>query len=279
MPHVAESFICQDGEPFSEFVALIRARGRHGPTAQSLVHVVNPFRSDNDGVQHSTLDSLERARRWESACGRGALLRQVGVVAPGEQPSGLDGLDAVLSLDGNDERPRVFDVLDCVRDERGDFVVFTNMDICVSVAFYEGVRALLALGCDALIINRRTVHAPVGDALASFDLGEPHPGMDCFVFPRAWIDGFVRSEAVIGYGAVMRGLLYNLVARAELFAFVRDAHFTHHFGDDRVWLEREDMQTFNRSEAGRVFERLCESETARQRLGQFVERMPQYRAE
>ncbi len=278
MPILGDSFICQDGEPFSEFVELIRARARHGRTAPSLVHVVNPFRSDDDGVQRATLDSLERARRWETACGREALLRQVGVVAPGELPSGLDGLDAVLSLERDDTRPKVFDVLECAREEAGEFVVFTNMDICVGVAFYEGVRALLELGCDALIINRRTVHAPVGEALASFDLGEAHPGMDCFVFPRAWIDGFVRSEAVIGYGGVMRGLLYNLVARAELFGFVRDAHFTHHFGDDRVWVEHQAERAFNRAEATRVFEQLCEDDAARQRLEQFVERMPSYRA-
>jgi hypothetical protein len=59
--------------------------------------------------------------------------------------------------------------------------------------------------------------------------------MDCFVFPRAWIDSFLRTEAVTGVGGVMRSLLYNLVAKADHLLFLCSAHLTLHYGDDRSW--------------------------------------------
>jgi hypothetical protein len=95
--------------------------------------------------------------------------------------------------------------------------------------------------------------------LAMMEVGQRHPGLDCFVFPAAWVAGFVRSEACIGAGWVMRSLLYNLVARSRNMLIMRDAHLTYHFGDDQAWTESgfEDYLGFNLDSARSVLSGLC----------------------
>ncbi len=180
--------------------------------------------------------------------------------------------------------PSIFDVLrrGSQAPIDGDYVIFTNMDICVRPGFYVAIRELLSLGAEALIINRRTVYgwdAQVDTTrLAQFEVGEDHPGMDCFVFPRQWINSFISSEARIGHGHVMRGVLYNLVALADPLVTLTRVGMTYHYNDERPWLEDAAAPSFeaNRREAAKVYEELSADATARHRLDAFVMALPSY---
>ena len=63
--------------------------------------------------------------------------------------------------------------------------------------------------------------------------------MDCFVFSRDWVGDFRVAGSAVGPGHVMRGLLYNLVVRAEPLVALTRVPMTYHYGDDRPWLADE----------------------------------------
>lgn len=120
-----------------------------------------------------------------------------------------------------------------------DHLILTNVDICPLPHFYLAVSRLLDYGFDALIINRRTV-ADCGTSadqlpLLWADPGRPHEGYDCFVFGAAAARRFLRNDAVVGAGGVMRGLIYNLVALARRLLILTDVPLTCHVGDDKEW--------------------------------------------
>jgi hypothetical protein len=81
------------------------------------------------------------------------------------------------------------------------------------------------------------------------EVGEPHPGHDCFVFRRDLYPQFVLGDLCIGALYVARPLLWNL----ELFGGAetrRDLHLTFHLGDDRLWLEddQDEYKEHNRQQ-------------------------------
>jgi FkbM family methyltransferase len=173
--------------------------------------------------------------------------------------------------------PLVFDIL-----ERGveaaagaDFVIFTNVDICPMPHFYEFVSRLLDLGFDALLINRRVAGMfPLDDrwrALLEADYGGPHPGFDCFVFPVELGRCLIRSNACVGSEYVMRGLLYNLVARSNSMLILTDVHATYHIGadSDAQRPETQDHTRFNQENAKSVLNELARDPDAYRRLRDF----------
>jgi len=185
--------------------------------------------------------------------------------------------------------PLLFDIL-----ERGiaaaagaEFIVFTNADICPMPHFYRAVSELLELGFDCLVINRRTTGKlpmdPRWADLLPCDYGAPHGGFDCFVFPVEFGSRFVRSDACVGAGSVMRTLLYNLVAFSRNMLILTDVHLTYHVGDDRDWNrpELDDYRVFNMDNGVAALNTLIEDPAVRRRLrsfctnhGEFVSRRP-----
>jgi len=171
----------------------------------------------------------------------------------------------------------VFDVLEAgiAAASGAEFVIFTNPDICPMPQFYGAVSALLSLGFDCLLINRRTTGKfpmdPRWSDLVPADYGAPHPGFDCFVFPVEFGRRFVRSDACVGAPAVMRSLLYNLVAFSRNMLILTDAHLTYHIGDDRAWdrPELNDYFVFNQQSAVAVLKTLIRDPTAHRRLSSF----------
>lgn len=203
-------------------------------------------------------------------------------------PAGFVGHPVLARSIRNDVRysgckpvPYLFDILAPLRGgDVGEWVVFTNMDIVLQPWFYTAVLELLGAGFDALIINRRTQPAEYSGCsewLLRSEIGVSHPGMDCFVFPRSWIEGFVVSDAVVGAGNVMRSLLYNLVCRARKLVFVTRAMLTLHFGDDRPWLNppMSILHDHNASEALKTWQALSgASDVNRERLSEMAEKLP-----
>lgn len=172
--------------------------------------------------------------------------------------------------------PKLFDVLDSIKlsKSKATHLVFTNSDIHLQPWFYEVAVSFLRSGYDSMIVNRRTVEreprqlhfAPL--SLRQAESGITHPGLDCFIFPRAWLDQFQRTEAVIGRGSVMRSLLFNMVAVAENLLVLAHAQMTYHFGDDRPWMQpsAKAQEHLNMEEAAQLWLKLASSKQARHNL-------------
>lgn len=151
------------------------------------------------------------------------------------------------------------DVLDAgLEGCAAEFVVYTNVDIALQPHFYATVAALIRLGYDAFVINRRTIPAASVDLadlpLMYAELGEPHPGYDCFVFRRDLYPRFTLGEVCIGTAWVGRALLANLAVHGARFREHRDLHLTFHLGDSLSWRNGEfsDYLQANREEYLRI---------------------------
>ena len=236
------------GEPLYDAVerSHYTARSRH-----RFLHIVSPFfappGSENDKIQHLTFHTMGLAQ----ALAPTGTAKPVAVTFPEEQiplPPNFLALGtlhrSVLDV-GSFQHPRklplLFDILAsglAAADDQ-DYVVFTNVDICLMPHFYGGLQRLLNLGFDSLIINRRTIPKygfdPQMIPLMFAEYGQSHPGLDCFVFPRRLFDRFVRSNVCVGAADVMRALLFNLVALSQRLLILRDVHLTFHLGDDQTW--------------------------------------------
>lgn len=290
---ISQNVLWQQGdEMLSSVVRSLAERKRDAPSSDAILHVLNAFatRSSRDQeVFTATLDSHLAARRFD-----GERVAHLAITFPDEHALASHELydaHAIVERRGPDDgigpgsRPALFELLEIAAeaDVPGDFVVYTNIDICLQPAFYRGVRHLLACGADSLIINRRTVlEWELGDpaaGLAQFDLGEIHPGMDCFVFPRSWVERFEATGAIVGHGHVMRGLLYNLVAHAEALVVLTKAAMTYHFDDDRPWTGETARPYLdaNVGEAARCFAALGGDPERARRLHAFVSAKPKYR--
>ena len=170
--------------------------------------------------------------------------------------------------------PLLFDVLEkgSVGCKDDDYLVFTNMDIALMPQFYLTASRLIDVGFEAMTITRRQIPKfDVEPSLTPLMYSEPgisHPGFDCFVFPAGFVRHFVRNDACIGQGKVMRGLIYNLMVQARRFLSLKAAHLTFHLGHDRAWSSPEqwDYYRHNLWEAQRTLDKLAENPEMRPEL-------------
>jgi hypothetical protein len=247
-----------------------------------LNHIVNFYDSagTEDRTQELTADSMREAKQ------RVRKVRLIAVVSRDQQqaiPRGFKGVNLnrtvvdTAQFSKHRPLPLLFDILErgaaaCRADS---YLVFSNTDICLQPYFYGAVHSLITHGFDCLIINRRTV-ASIEDygawtGFSALESGESHPGLDCFVFPTEWVGRFIRSNACVGVGYVMRSLLFNLVVLARRMLIMRDVHLTYHFGDDRRWdtAEFEEYQDHNVAQARFIFDTLSVNPRHRKVLWEF----------
>lgn len=143
-----------------------------------------------------------------------------------------------------------------------EWLVFTNSDIAVMPGFYSGLSSIIREGYDAFVVNRRTVSSRwtkiVDIPRMQAEVGEPHKGYDCFVFPREMAPEFRLGDVCVGAPWVGRVLLANLVARARKFREFRNLHLTFHLGNDKSWRNPllRDYQDHNWAEYMKVFPEL-----------------------
>ena len=260
---------------------------RDGPI--NFVHVVNPY-----GVAHSIPEqqvafaSMRQARacyECRSGADTGGTVTFVAAAFEEDQAfaSAEFGEVTLLHRSALDlakfevprKLPLLFDVVAAGRAlaQPGDFVVYTNSDICLAPSFYAAVAVLLRSGFDAMTINRRTVEPyPLDPALLpvmTASMGTRHPGFDCFVFPADWFDSFVPIQVVTGIPGVARGLLYNLLAHATKMVMLNSVHLTFHIGNDRPWNDPRlaDYREFTVRETRSIYQRL--SGVQKERLHAF----------
>lgn len=159
--------------------------------------------------------------------------------------------------------PLLVDILDALAAATtADYLIYTNVDIALQPHFYRAVVRLIAAGHDAFVINRRTIsaaHAAVADLpLMWAEVGKPHPGWDCFVFRRSLYAHFDLGRVCLGAPRVGLAFIANLVALADNFAELKDAHLTFHLGNEQSWRDpaRDAFAAHNTREAEAVLARL-----------------------
>jgi len=143
----------------------------------------------------------------------------------------------VLSNPNVKKFPLMREVFQSLYDHsQADYFIFTNMDISLMPNFYLAVQQLLQDGTDALLINRRGISAKYSTLaelpLMYAELGEPHPGFDCFVFKSSLYPKLVLADICVGVSFSEVALVHNLIAFAEKLILRDDLHLTFHRGQE-----------------------------------------------
>lgn len=132
---------------------------------------------------------------------------------------------------------------------RGQFLIYSNIDIAMQEAAYVELAALL----------RRQPLTPISavreefeHASPSFDLsaaaarrarGLPHPGHDLWAFPRAWVPSLALGDVALGVSLVATAFNQALLGQAACRLTLLSRHLTYHVieGESVVrhkWLQR-----------------------------------------
>jgi hypothetical protein len=132
------------------------------------------------------------------------------------------------------------DILDALYNaDDADYLIYTNVDIALQPYFYRAAAALIHRGYDAFIINRRSIPGFYRHLeeipLMYAELGEKHPGWDCFVFKRSLYPLFDLGTACIGTGWIGRVMIANTASLAAKFNIFTDLHLTFHIGKEIAW--------------------------------------------
>jgi len=162
--------------------------------------------------------------------------------------------------------PLIKDILDRLYDASdAEYFIYTNVDIALMPHFYITINKLFDAGYDAFVINRRTITDDRYQSIEEIprmysELGEPHPGHDCFVFKRDVYPRYRIGTVCIGINWVGRALIYNLACHAKNFKEFKRKHLTFHIGNDKIWKRGEytDYVAHNKSETLRVLAELEE---------------------
>jgi hypothetical protein len=151
------------------------------------------------------------------------------------------------------------DILDALyKKSRADYLIYTNVDIAVQPHFYQAVSTFIAQGYDAFIINRRTIpgtYTHVKEIPMMYSqLGEKHPGWDCFIFKRDLYPRFQLGTTCIGTDWIGRVMIINMASLGRRFKIFKDLHLTFHIGDDRIWKNDrfQDYREQNRNEGKKI---------------------------
>jgi len=136
--------------------------------------------------------------------------------------------------------PLIRDILDALYEASdAEYFIYTNVDIAVMPHFYAEIAMIINDGYDGFVINRRTIsdrYKRISSIPKMYsEIGEKHPGFDCFVFKREAYDKYTLGDACIGANWIGRVLISNVIAYADKFKVFEDEHLTFHLGDDRSW--------------------------------------------
>jgi hypothetical protein len=136
--------------------------------------------------------------------------------------------------------PLIKDILDCAASAAdAEFIIYTNVDIAVLPNFYVSLDGILKEGIDAFMVTRRTLSKQYKAASELWrmyaDIGDAHPGDDCFVFRRDTYAKYDLGDACIGAKYIARLLAFNVIIHAHRFERFNNLHLTFHIGDERIW--------------------------------------------
>lgn len=143
-----------------------------------------------------------------------------------------------------------------------DYIIYTNVDIALMPHFYSFVHEQIKSGYDSFVINRRTISNRFTRAeqiaLMYAEIGNSHPGFDCFVFKRELFNDFVFKNVCIGTTRIGLTLISNLILFSRKFYSFENSDVTFHLGEDQVWLDKRlmDFVEHNEKECIKVLEEL-----------------------
>jgi len=150
--------------------------------------------------------------------------------------------------------PVIREIFSRLKDQAGDYCIYSNVDISVRPDFYQFVCEKIEKGYDAFVINRRTISQDYTsieqyEAMCAEE-GSSHPGFDCFIFKKELLDRFELGDAGLGANWIGRVIITNLIVHAEKFEIFKEEFKTFHIGDDRSWRNPDfaDYDEFNRQE-------------------------------
>jgi hypothetical protein len=153
------------------------------------------------------------------------------------------------------------DILDILYEScSADYLIYTNLDIALQPYFYQVTADIIRQGYDAFIINRRTIpghYTSIEEIpLMLAEIGEKHPGWDCFIFERNLYPKFKLGNACIGTDWIGRMMVTNMAALARRFKVFPDLQATFHIGDERVWNSDDfsDYTEHNKNECRKTLE-------------------------
>ncbi len=154
--------------------------------------------------------------------------------------------------------PLFKEILDSLYDASdADYFIQTNADIGLQPFFYDLVFSLIKKGHESIIINKRII-PPFYKSVEDLDemyseIGQPHNGYDCFIFPRKNYPDFELGEICMGINWSEAPITVSMAKKGNL-AVLRNAHVTFHIGDQRTWLKPElaDYRQHNAEEFAKV---------------------------
>jgi hypothetical protein len=240
-------------------------------------HVINPLHaprsSDLRRAQPITFETMRMAREFASS--QGIEVEQLAVFFPEDRTAVPPGLQHCKPLQrscldyAEFSQPRKLPLFGDIFDHgleasRADYLVYTNVDIALMPHFYLTARALVAEKPDAVYVIRRTLsddYQSVEEIPLMFsDLGEDHPGTDCFIIKRELVERFVLEKSVIGAQFSAFALDINLRTLGEQIDWHRRLHLTFHIGDPRPWLTQNEYSRFNLRESEKVLHNIRATE-------------------
>lgn len=236
----------------------------------SITHIINPVRvkenSDLFKAQPVTFESMKRAKDFALDKVKVNLLttqymedRKIipehFTITPNIERSVLD----VGAFKHKRKLPLLIDILKRAvdYDPKADYIIYSNVDIALMPYFYLFVEQKIQQGLDAFVINRRTIpdYYDIDTLdLAYSEIGEKHPGFDCFIFKVSMLENFVLEKICIGTTRIGLAFIANLIIYSNKFKIFSDEHLTFHIGEDRVWQSEafNDYVDHNESEAFKI---------------------------
>ncbi len=236
-----------------------------------IAHIINPVNvktsSDLVTAQPITFETIRLAKEFARTR---VDVRLLSAQYPEDSPFVPQGFTLTPDLDRSiidygqfevrRKLPLIQDILDRLYEAATDaeYLVYTNVDIALMPYFYVTVSKIAEVGYDAFVINRRTISKeytrPDQLYLMFSQVGEIHPGYDCFVFKRSLYPKFELGNACIGANWIGRILITNLICRSRRFMVFEDLHLTFHIGDERTWKvpRYQDYDTHNEKELYRI---------------------------
>jgi hypothetical protein len=223
----------------------------------SLAHIINPVGAEKGSdlaiAQPITFETMSLAREFAKDMAAVNLyavqFQGEAHAALGEEFVSLPGLtrsvNDIKTFKINRRLPLIKDILDALAAAAGhaDYLIYTNVDIGLQPHFYSSIARIIEQGSDGFVINRRTIPDRYHDVnqipFMYAEVGESHPGYDCFVFRRDAYPQFKLGAICIGTAWIGRALLANMVAYAGKFREFRNEHLTFHIGDSMSWRQDE----------------------------------------
>ncbi len=222
---------------------------------RKIAHIINPVivseASDLFVAQPITFETMRMAKKFAEGQVEVALFTAQFTEDRALVPEGFQltpDLDrSVLDL-GNFQKPRKLPLLVDILNRLyaatdAEYFVYTNADISLVPNFYLTVNALIDKRYDAFVINRRTIAAKYQRLteipLMIAEVGEKHPGFDCFVFRREAYPRYELGNICLGIPWIDHVFLMNLICCAQNFTVFRKLHLTFHLGDSQIWLKEK----------------------------------------